>query len=84
MDYPWLATLYGRSAIIGEGFVALLVFVSPRFALPLSLFAVVAMLVTSAWNVIEALGPVVGVACGGIVLAQEMRRKSETPSNGSP
>lgn len=84
VDYPWIATLYGRSAIVGEGFVAFLVLVSPRFALPLSLFVVVGMLLTSNWHIIAALGPVVGVACGGIVLVQEMRRQSEIPSSGSP
>ncbi len=89
VDYPWLATLYGRTATIAEGIAALLVLVSPRFALPLSLFVVIGMLVTSAWNIIEALGPVVGLACGGIFLMQEMRRRSflsdqaKTPINGS-
>ena len=84
VEYPWLAMFYGRSAIIGEGFIAFLVLVSPRFALPLSLLVVVGMLVTSSWHIITALGPVIGVACGGIVLVREMRQLSQTTSNSSP
>lgn len=79
-DYLWLPPLYGRLAIIGEGFVAFLVFVSPRFALPLSLFVVMAMLSSTTWTIVQAVGPVLGIACAGIFMMRELRGRSASTS----